>query len=131
MAILDAVDVSIYVPGLKNPLQECDMPVRIPNNVPWAANSKAMEKYVTGPEGKIFEIRIRLAPDFNFEGADGIHISLKIGDGRIVNHYYSIKFEEFAKDEKGGLVQTISSAITLKMNGFRRNLFSFGSTHCK
>ncbi|KAK2749422.1 hypothetical protein FQN57_006356 [Myotisia sp. PD_48] len=133
MAILDHLEVCIKLPGADRVLAECPLP---PASFPvqpklplWATNSKIAEKFVTAPENQLFSIEIRFGPEFDLENADGLHVSLKMGHGDYVNHYYSIKFSEFDSIGNGRYAKAINSAIQKTHGGHRSILFSFGPAH--
>src|SRR5215469_15795196 len=128
MAILDGVEVKVSLSALSRFLHEfrgCRPSPVVRDTAPWAVGAEHEETYVMAPEGQMFGIFIRLMPTFKFANADGIHVSLKIDDGKVVNHYYSIKFSEMESDKQGGLATSIHSAIIRKGACYRSVLFSF------
>jgi hypothetical protein len=132
MAILDRIEVLISLPSISRVLHEfrgIGAGKEARDLVPWAFDARQQGSFVMAPEGRTFVISIRLMPLFNFENADGIHVSLKIDDGRAVNHYYSIKFSEMEIDKQGGLTTSIHSAIIQKGACYRSVLFSFGTSN--
>jgi hypothetical protein len=132
MAILDGVEVAIRIQAVDRPLRETYVSgANLSSNyetLPWSLNPIRAESYVTAPERQNFSISLTLREDFDDSVGDGLHITLKLDDGQVVDHYYSIKFDEMENDESGDPTKTIPSAIVRSGTGYKSVLFSFGPT---
>ncbi|KAF3483708.1 uncharacterized protein GIQ15_03032 [Arthroderma uncinatum] len=129
MAIIDGIEVFVKLSSPQRILLEYLLPNPIYPPLPWAVDSQTICQYINGVEGQLFEIFIRMIEEeTKAGGADGIHISLKVGEGDIINHYYSIKFTEFERDDQNRLCVTIRSAIQRTESGHKNVLFAFGTT---
>ncbi|KAK2865139.1 hypothetical protein FQN49_003873 [Arthroderma sp. PD_2] len=131
MAIIDGIEVFVKLSSAQRTLLEFQnlVPCFTHPPLPWAVDCQTTCQYIHGVEGHLFEIFIRMIDEeTKAGGADGIHISLKFGEGDVVNHYYSIKFTEFERDDQNRLCATIRSAIQKTESGHRDVLFAFGTT---
>ncbi|KAI1944579.1 hypothetical protein LOZ12_003875 [Ophidiomyces ophidiicola] len=128
MAIIDGIEVLIMLSNLNFPLQEQGLPISTAYEddvVAWASNSTRISKAVIAPPGQTFAINIRLRPEFDVSVGDGLHVTLKIDQGAIVNHFYSFKFTEMEVDREGLFSKVIDNAIIGAPGGFEKVLFSF------
>ncbi|EFR03489.1 hypothetical protein MGYG_06487 [Nannizzia gypsea CBS 118893] len=131
MAIINGIEVFIKLSNFQRLLLEFPNILSLPNCSPvdWAVDCKTTSHYIYGAQEQPFEIFIRISEEEpRLGGADGIHISLKLGSGDIVDHFYSIKFSDFHRDEDGMLCASVPSAAYMTEHGFRNVLFLFGVT---
>jgi hypothetical protein len=132
MAILDGLEVTIRLQAVDRPLRQtqvsdADLSSHY-ETLPWSLSPLRAESYVTAPERQNFSISLALREDFDDSVGDGFHITLKLDDGQVVDHYYSIKFDDMEMDEAGDPTKNIPSAIVRSGTGYKSVLFSFGPT---
>lgn len=128
MGILDGLEVSIKIPESGLPLTETPVGPGYQSNdgvLPWAPSPLRSENYIMAPEGRTFGVCITLHPKFDQSMADGLHVTLQFDDSQIVNHYYSIKFDEMDRDAAGRLTKTIPSALVRYGSVYQTVLFQF------
>lgn len=131
MAIIDGVEVFISLSHIQRVLLEFEniLPLFVSQPVPWALDCRTSSQYIYGVHQQPFEVSIRISEEeARTGGADGIHITLKVGEGEIVNHFYSIKFSDFQRDAEGRLWTSIRSAIHRTEAGYKNVPFVFGFT---
>ncbi|EFW22603.1 hypothetical protein D8B26_000744 [Coccidioides posadasii str. Silveira] len=128
MAILDGIEVQVRVVSVDKALKEADICADDSCHsdiVPWAKDPMRVEKRVNAPPGQVFSICMRIAPSFDFSAGDGLHITLKLDNGKAANHYYSVKFTELEADEDGWWMKHIDNAVVNCEDGCRKAYFSF------
>ncbi|KAL1959953.1 hypothetical protein VTO42DRAFT_621 [Malbranchea cinnamomea] len=131
MAILNDLEITIKLPIVNKALKETAAPANYQTDsetVPWAPTPREIQRYVTVPQCQAFEICVTLRPGFDTSLGDGLHFMLKVDDGQIVRHFYSMKFAEMDRTADGKLTKTIPSAIVQNPggSGYRSILFGFG-----
>ncbi|PGH10757.1 hypothetical protein AJ80_07407 [Polytolypa hystricis UAMH7299] len=125
------LQISVAIPTANHlDLQEYELPANHNYSGPavlnWSENAHEEVRRIMAPELQAFGICIRLSPGF-IEMGDGIHITIKVDNGSLVNHCYSIKYDELGTMNNLWRNCFITRAPVQGEAGFVSNLFTFGA----